>query len=42
MQRVGSRRTEKEIAELIASAAKLFADIVKPKRITIHSPANVN
>ena len=42
MQRVGSRRTEKEIAELIASAAKLFADIVEPKRITIHGPANAN
>lgn len=42
MHPVGRRTTEREIAKLIASAAKLFADIVKPKRITIHGPANVN
>ena len=29
---------EKESAELIASVAKLFADIVRPRRITIHCP----
>jgi hypothetical protein len=40
MHRVGCRRSEREIAELIASAAKLFADIVKPKKITIHDPVN--
>jgi len=39
MHRVGSRRIERE---MIACAAKLFADILKPKRITIHGPANVN
>jgi hypothetical protein len=42
MQCVGWRRTEEEVTELIASAARLVADIVKPKRITIHSPANAN
>lgn len=40
MHPVGWRRTEREIAELIACAAKLLADIVKPKRITFHCPAN--
>ncbi len=42
MHIVGWRRTEREIAELIASAAKLLADIVKPKKITLHGPAIVN
>jgi hypothetical protein len=41
MHAVGRRRTENEMEALIASAAKLFADIVKPKRITINVPANV-
>jgi hypothetical protein len=41
MHPVGRRRTENEMEELIASAAKLFADIVKPKRITINFPANL-
>ena len=39
---VGWRWTEEEISELCGSAGVLFSQIVKPKRITIHGPANVN
>lgn len=42
MHPVGSRRTEKEMAELITSATKLFADIVKPKRIAIHAQTDIH
>jgi len=42
MHHVGWRWTEEEMSELCASAAVLLSDIVKPKRITIHGPANVN
>ena len=42
MHHVGWRLTEEEISELCGSAGVLFSQIVKPKRITIHGPANVN
>jgi hypothetical protein len=42
MHHVGWRRTKEEISELCISAGLLFSKIVKPKRIRIHGPRNVN
>ncbi len=42
MHHVGWRWTKEEIAELCVSAGGLFSEIVKPKKIRIHGPANVS
>ena len=42
MHHVGWRWTKEEISELCVSAGVLFSEIVKPKRIKIHGPANVS
>ena len=42
MHHVGWRWTKEEISELCVSAGLLFSKIVKPKKIRIHGPRNVN
>jgi len=42
---VGWRWTEEEMSDLCVAAAELFADLVRPRKITINGPAkrrNVN
>ena len=42
---VGWRMTEEEMSDLCVAAAKLFADLVRPRKIRINGPAkrrNVN